>query len=832
MISNLYFLISVRVVVAMFTLLCSTLTIAANVQGERAKWHPITVDFKGPLLNETDQNNNPFLDYRLTVEYTAPNGTVTRVPGFFAGDGQGNGRGDVWRSRFSADQVGRWSYRGILRRGSEVAVSLDPQAGNAVNLDGASGQFDVSPARSDAPKFVRQGRLEYVGEHYLKFRDGPYWIKGGTDSPENILGFAGIDGTLDQGGINANFLHDFAAHRGDWRDSDPLFNNASTGADSRGLIGALNYLGAQGVNSIYFLPMNLGGDGQETYPFVGAEKNRFNKTHYDISKLYQWNIVLNHAQEQGIALNVVLSETERENELWLDDGALGVERKLFFRELIARFGYLLAVKWNLGEENDYPYVELLKHADYIQAIDWSEKPIAVHTHINQFFRYGELVGDRQFSASSIQYDQQFAGQFVEQWRRNSANAGRRWVIDMDENTNGLGSNNVDERRKQILYDILFSGGNVEWYFGSNPLPEGGDVDAGDFRFRERMWQQMRIAREMMQNELPFWRMEPADSLVSGDDNAFGGAEVFALANESFAIYLPRTNGAESLNMDNAVGNYRQRWFNPRTGQMIDGRRNFGGNRSLRLGAPPSEQGNDWVVLITRIDSSTPGQTPVQQPVEQPVTQPVSQPVNNVNQAPRFQNVPNPTVTVGENFAITLAAIDNDGTFPSVTVGRLPPGMRINGPGNGQLELLWKVPANASRDSQVELIAIDALDGSIRTTQVMMINVQGANQPTTSEPGNNGNSAPVFRNTPSRTAKQGEILALRIQADDRDGIPPGLLVVNPPENSSFEDNGDGTRTLYWRPAVNQLGRTTVTFLARDHALPSLTATLNVEVLVTP
>ncbi|MFT4726089.1 MAG: hypothetical protein ACI9UN_000584 [Granulosicoccus sp.] len=79
--------------------------------------------------------------------------------------------------------------------------------------------------------------------------------------------------------------------------------------------------------------------------------------------------------------------------------------------------WLLAVKWNLGEENDFPRVELDKHADYLRAIDWSAKPIAVHTHINQFYRYGEIVGDPRYSASSIQYDPEFAGEFVEQWRR-------------------------------------------------------------------------------------------------------------------------------------------------------------------------------------------------------------------------------------------------------------------------------------------------------------------------------------------------------------------------------------------------------------------------------
>ena len=159
-------------------------------------------------------------------------------------------------------------------------MSLDPSFGSDVGINGANGSFSIGPTPANAPQFLRHGRLEYVGEHYLKHRDGPFWIKSGTDSPENLLAYTGFDGTVDQGGIDANFLHDYAAHRSDARDSDPFFTNADTGVDSRGITGALNYLGQQGVNSVYFLPMNLGGDGQDTFPFISGSNDRFSKTHY------------------------------------------------------------------------------------------------------------------------------------------------------------------------------------------------------------------------------------------------------------------------------------------------------------------------------------------------------------------------------------------------------------------------------------------------------------------------------------------------------------------------------------------------------------------------
>ncbi|MFK7893283.1 MAG: DUF5060 domain-containing protein [Granulosicoccus sp.] len=907
---------SLVTVVSFFSLLytLSAPVYSANISGELTKWYPITLDFNGPSASESDDPVNPFLDYRLTVDLTSPSGVVTRVPGFFAGDGQGLGRGRVWRVRFSADEVGLWRYKAWFHEGEEIAVSLDMQAGRQISLEDSAGQFSIGPRNTNAPGFLKSGRLEYVGEHYMKFRDGPYWIKGGTDSPENLLGYAGFDGTEDQGGIRPDFLHDFSEHRVDFRPADPLFTNSSSGADSRGLIGALNYLGAQGVNSVYFLPMNLGGDGQETYPFVAAANNRFNKTHYDISKLYQWNLALNHAQEQGVALNIVLSETETENERWLDNGAMGVERKLFFRELIARFGYLMAVKWNLGEENDFRLEQLQLHAGYIKALDWSNKPIAVHTHINQFYRYGELLGDPRFSATSIQYDPQFAGQFVEQWRSNSAAAGHPWVLDMDENTNGLGVEGVDVRRKQILYDVLFSGGNIEWYFGYSPPPVGGDIDAGNFRYRESMWKQMRYAREFMEREMPFWRMQPADDLVQRERDDFGGAEVFALDGEVYAVYLPATNGAETLNMRGASGVFRQRWFNPRTGETVGAENNINASTRLELGNPPSQIGQDWVVLIDKDELSQPVE-PVELPdpvtnaapffdnlsettlrvgqwysatltaTDSDGTYPVvsvgelpqgmlvksegngqlqldwlvpdsaaqtsrveliaidaldrslvtrqtmlirvinddvqpsedQQPSSDTGNLPRFPSIPSPIVTRGEFFSVSLKAEHSDRIAPVVTVGTVPPGMRVSGPGNGELRISWQVPDNAESLSIVELIAIDALNQSVRNKQEMVIRVSDQPQ---GNPGLDSANPPVLQPVSDVVASVGVELSIRIGAEDLDGVPPALTIVGMPDNSSFDDNRDGTRTFRWRPSESDLGRTIMTLVARDHSVPDL------------
>ena len=595
--------------------------VTSTVTGNLVAWQPITVSFAGPNADEGDDDPNPFLDYRLQVTFTGPSGQLYTVPGFFDGDGNGGGTGNVWRVRFHADAPGEWRYQASFRSGADVAVSLDAQAGTPTAFDGATGTFSVAAVDPSAPGFLRWGRLSYVGGHYLKFVDGPYWIKGGTDSPENLLGYCGFDNTVDQGGRESNFIHAYEPHRADWNSGDPNFQGGDATCDAKGIIGVLNYLAQEQVNAVYFLPMNLGGDGQETYPFVAAAKTAFNKTHYDISKLHQWNTVLEHAQRRGIALQIVLAETEADNENWLDNGALGVERKLFFRELVARFGHILAIKWNLSEENDYSVANLREFAGYLQAVDWADRPIAVHNHTNDFSDYENLTGDTRFSATSIQYDPDRADAQAEQWRANSAAAGRPWVIDMDENVGGLTDANTDKLRKQVLYDVYFSGANIEWYAGYHALPLGGDLKLENFRTREAMWQYTWYARRFMQDNLPFWQMSPKDDLVTGESTSEGGAEVFALEGEVYAVYFPNGSDTGSINLSaaSAETSFVKRWYNPRTGEFDGTSAVVAGGAVHEIGNPPADAANDWVLLLKNEGSPLPTATATPTPTANPAT---------------------------------------------------------------------------------------------------------------------------------------------------------------------------------------------------------------------
>jgi hypothetical protein len=565
--------------------------IAESNADEYRVWHPMEIHFQGPYANEMDDDPNPFLDYQLQVLFISPLGRQYSVPGFFNGDGKGEGKGNVWTVRFSPDREGRWNYIASFRKGKNIAVDVDITAGEPEAFDGESGSFVVLPRDTGSPGFLRWGRLEYVGGHYLKFADGPYWIKGGTDTPEDFLSYEDFDNTPNPG-------HRYTAHAGDWRDGDPAWN----GGKGKAIIGLLNYLASQQVNSIYFLVQNIGGDGKNVWPFAGnidpAGHPDNDNTHYDVSKLHQWNRVFDHAQRKGIFLHFVLNEAEEMNKRELDDAELGLERKLFYRELIARFGHHNALQWNLSEEYDLNLdltpQRIREFARYIVEVDPYDHPVTVH-HAGRDPEPNWLpfLGDELISTTSFQYYEGNAkwGERVEKWRRLTEVAGRPLPINLDEFL-PLGPETLEQVRKELLWPTYLSGGQLEYILE-------GLLATENFKEVEPMWQWTWYARRFMQEHLPFWEMEPDDLSLVGGTKQLGGVQVFAKPGEVYAIYLPVGEPTGSLTLWQVQGNFTQRWFNPRTGEFAGKPRQIQGNGLVPLGSPPREPKEDWVILIER-----------------------------------------------------------------------------------------------------------------------------------------------------------------------------------------------------------------------------------------
>ncbi|WP_442508117.1 DUF5060 domain-containing protein [Novipirellula sp. SH528] len=570
-------------------------------------WHPLSLSFSGPLAAETDDNPNPFLDYRLQVQFVGPSGQTYDVPGFFDGDGRGGEAGNQWTANFTPDEAGQWTYQASLRRGSNIAVSLEPDAGEPVSLDGDTGAITVKPRVRSAPGYLKWGRLEYAGGHYLKFRDGPYWIRGGADSPENFLAYEGFD--------NTPVSHRYADHVSDWREGDPDWDDGS----GKAIIGALNSLAEQRVNSIYFLTMNVGGDGDDVWPWSGkpARKGspKDDNRNFDLSKLRQWNTVFSHAQHRGINLHFVFNEAEVANKKELDDGELGVERKLYYREMIARFGHHNALSWNLCEEYNIGFdlgpERIRSFADYVKAVDPYDHPISVHSAHDPLAALKFTFGDTRFSLTSIQLNRRRIDTLVEDFREATAKTGRPLPISMDEFVLDVGQKESWKpfdrpalHRKQKIWPTLMSGGQIEFI-----LEDLLGTESFKTPQRIELWKSLAIARTFMEDHLPFWEMQPADELVDdeatlevglGSGKSFPlGAQVFRKPGEIYAIYFPVARDTGRINLSEATGSFQARWFSPRSGQFEGNRFELIAGDNVSIGPPPTEPEQDWALLITR-----------------------------------------------------------------------------------------------------------------------------------------------------------------------------------------------------------------------------------------
>ncbi|MDZ4698333.1 MAG: DUF5060 domain-containing protein [Rhodothermales bacterium] len=567
---------------------------AAVVTGELKRYHPITITLDGPTAAEGG-TPNPFMDYRFEVVFSQAELSIT-VPGYFAADGNaaesGATSGNKWRAHFIPPRTGTWTFRTAFRSGTDVAIDTSPTAGTAVAAyDDIFGSFTIGETDKTGADHRGKGKLRFVGERYLQYDNGEYFIKGGADSPENLLAYEDFDQTFNNAGTN--FIKSYTDHIVDWQTGDPTWKSGK----GKGLIGAVNYLASKGMNSVYFLTMNVEGDGDDVWPWTAPGT----RDRYDVSKLAQWDIVFQHMDKKGIMLHVVTQETE--NELLLNGGALGRHRKLYFRELVARFGYHHAVTWNLGEENnDNTTAQRKEFAAYFAALDPYDHPVVIHTFPGEYDDvYGPLLGDLNVDGASLQAGKaENTHEVTLEWVNNSVNAGRPWYVTMDESgpwqdgatPDGAG-NNHDFIRAEVLWgNLMAGGGGVEWYFGFEH--DNNDLNAETWKTRDNVWNFTRHALTFFQTYLPYTEMVSNDGLASN-----ANAYVYARAGQTYAVYL-KAGGTTNLTLTGASASYTVKWYNPRAGGTLQNGTvtsvNGPGNPSI--GQPPSETTKDWVALVS------------------------------------------------------------------------------------------------------------------------------------------------------------------------------------------------------------------------------------------
>ncbi|TWO34588.1 DUF5060 domain-containing protein [Seonamhaeicola sediminis] len=612
-----------------FSILCAVFALVSckdykevNIDGELKKWHRVTLNFEGPHTSEMD-DNNPFLNYRLDVTFN--NGEETFViPGFFAADGNAantsSDTGNIWQVRFTPNITGEWTYTVSFKEGENVAIAEDiTNASSAGFMDGQAGNFMITESDKTGIDNRAKGKLQYVGESYLKFADNQkYFIKLGVDAPENLLAYIDFDVSTNALG----FQKAWEPHAKDFEEiATPYLWQQTKG---KNLLGAINYLASKELNVFSFLTFNVDGDDRNIFPhllkvpiedyerYASVKKNKeawetmFYKTRFDVSKLDQWERIFEYAETKGMFLHFKTHETETDH--LMDKGVFGVEGKLYYRELIARFGHHLSMNWNLGEENNQPTEEVLKVANYVSKLDAYKSHLVLHTFPNKDDRYHDFVGDKSpLTGASLQLSHPDFNDVhgrVLKWRRLSNATGKKWALAVDEpgkaNIALLPDDEDPEHnyaRSRAMYGTLMAGGyGVEWYFGyASP---NSDLTCQDFRSRDLFWDQNKHALDFFNNYIPFWDMEPKDGLVSSEDIAY----CFAKEGEVYAIYVEANADHVTLDLGNSGEDFEIKWFDPRNGGSLQ----EGSITSIKsdglkqLGAPPSLPEKDWIILIQKL----------------------------------------------------------------------------------------------------------------------------------------------------------------------------------------------------------------------------------------
>ncbi|MEM1275383.1 MAG: DUF5060 domain-containing protein, partial [Pseudomonadota bacterium] len=670
-----------------------------TITGEQKQWHKVTLDFQSTqTFSEAPET---FRDYRFDVTFTNQStGETLVVPGFFAADGDaansGATSGNIWRVHFNPPSEGNWTYQASFRTGNDIAASTNPNAGTSLDMVGSeNGSLTIAATDKTGDDFRAKGMiLQDEGTHYLQHQgDGDYFIRGGPGVPENFLANQDIDNTGDG-------RHDYSTHASDFNQGDPTWD----GGKGQNIIGAINYLEEQDQNTIYVLTNTIGGDGRDVGPWVdpdiyNVQQNRNGIEHaanstnglntnafstYDVSKLAQWDILFDHMDAKGIYKNVLFQETENDQLLnggtSADGTTLSVERMVYMREMIARFGHSNGLQWNLGEENTNDTDEIVDMAEFVKAVDPYDHLVVIHTYPSDINKvYDPLVGVTEFDGPSFQTNaRNIRGDTIE-FRDKSANAGDPWVLawDEDSSSNAIidpGDNDPDantERtlRKEFWGSLTANGSGGNWYI-KGTSGHSFDQNIDDFTGFQSLWTWTAAATNFYNTYIPFWQMTNDDGVTTN-----GGDYVMSQRGSYYVVYLDYGQaGNVSLDLRDQAGSetFNAYWYDPRNGGALIDAGQVAGGGVRTFSNPPNSTGKDWVLFVRNSNlpdtppSVDPGTvvTPPPPPSDPPPSQPPGDATFNLYNADTDAFVS----TLNGDDVITLG----QGGIPSFNIQAVPP----------------------------------------------------------------------------------------------------------------------------------------------------------------
>ena len=597
----------------------SSLKAATKITGKMRIWYPVMVTIDGPALAESEST---FRNYRLDVTFTKGSKSF-KVPGFFAADGNAAETsatsGNKWRAIFTPDEVGDWNYTVSFRKGKDIAISFDPSVGTPIkNADGLRGKFNVTPSLKNEPGFFAKGKLGYVGEHFGQFAGNKEWhVKAGPGGPEDFFGYKDFDNTFDWPErktktqiadsflvkLNGEGLHFYTPHLKDWKNGDPTWKNGK----GKGIIGALNYIASTGANALYMILFTKGDDSDNTWPWT----QRDSMMSYDVSKLAQWDMVFSHMDRVGISPNYYLCESDNSIK-YLDKGDMILSYPIYYRELIARFGYHLGIRFNLGEELKQTGPQQAAAAKYLKDLDPYHTIVCGHSshkRESQITIFEQLLGNKDYDGPCYQLHEKEKKDHLDliMWRERSEAAGHKWIVANDESWGIDNTPNGEKRMLTYAWRTLMAGAEGMFQYTAYDFPEIGDITMENFRLIENTQKILIAAKDLFAKVdiNPFLpQMKNENGLVG---NPTGNDAPFCLAKKGALYLVYRTSESiqTTLDLSDASGVFSVKWYNALTGGnfQIGTITAVTGGGIVSFGNPPANANQPWAIVVSKTSTT-------------------------------------------------------------------------------------------------------------------------------------------------------------------------------------------------------------------------------------
>jgi hypothetical protein len=518
--------------------------------------------FEAAVKNDRDYTNK-FAGVELLVQYQAPSGRRVDFRGFFDGDGKGGGNtnsGNVWRLRFMPDELGTWQY---VYRWSDGAPG---GRGSFECVAAGAGKGVLRPYAKNPRWFAYNGTQ-------------PVWLKSYYETGHGSIG-------QDFDWIVSHVYSNFVAHG---------YNHLQ-----------VNWL----LSLCCFEQFYRDGPAPETKDLALYKEGRPSSTmNLDVWRRMERHLGWLNDHDINVHMFLGVDGGQNDGPAW---GRLSAGEKDFYvRYMVARLApYANLAGWNFvwevegsRETNELGFARLVAQYDVFNHLRTYEDEFPRENHYDLPEYTFAAVENHQVAAPTKDLERHL---WRDPWTHHMACllAYRGKPVYMSEGNalwrrfwmERVGGTQDDLRR--AAWACATAGASFNWngHEGEEQLYAGGftglpfNNDKNPFTNSARY---VDIVAEVMNHEVEFYRMQPHDELLVGQQ----ALRVYALA-EPGRQYLVFAPDGEPFALKLDEGEYRDNtWIDTRTGKKTPAPVVAGKGDKHPLAFSPPDKATDWVLIL-------------------------------------------------------------------------------------------------------------------------------------------------------------------------------------------------------------------------------------------